>query len=294
MNGRNTMRTLVLISLLSLLVLPGALAQGESPDLYKGLVGIEVEMIPLTSTNVELGQDVEFEVKIKNSNSDERELWLWFDVRLEDVPHEKMVRMPYLSKDAPFYGTLPPFDEVVIRLSARALEEEQIGFYTFIAKVAPRVIRHDRPWVNPRDSFSGHILGGAVGSQADAASGEGWIITSMRPVNEAAKAFLKGNGGSWPKAAKLIQNYPNPFNPSTSISFEVNQTGSAAVPVKLVVYDVQGRVVRTLYEGRKATGLYAVKWDGRDDRGVNVHSGIYLFRLQSGDEVSVRKGILMK
>jgi len=116
----------------------------------------------------------------------------------------------------------------------------------------------------------------------------------MRAMNETGQAFLQGIGSSVPRAANMIQNYPNPFNPSTSIMFEVYPSEGMNAPIKLLVYDVRGRMIRTLVDEKKSPGIYTVKWDGKNEKGLNVESGVYLFKLESGKEVSIRKGVVTK
>jgi flagellar hook assembly protein FlgD len=89
----------------------------------------------------------------------------------------------------------------------------------------------------------------------------------------------------------LDQNFPNPFNPLTTISYEL----ARAVPVKLCVYDVAGRLVRGLRDGGvEQAGRHCVEWDGRDDRGLRVASGVYIYRLEAGDLVTTRRMVLLK
>ena len=88
----------------------------------------------------------------------------------------------------------------------------------------------------------------------------------------------------------LYQNYPNPFNPTTSITFSVPQTSD----VSLVVYDLLGQQVNTLFEGRMDRGTKVVSWDGRDYRGVHASSGMYIVRMTAGSYVESRKMVLMK
>ena len=98
-------------------------------------------------------------------------------------------------------------------------------------------------------------------------------------------------GAGTPSAFVLLQNYPNPFNPSTTIGFSVLQSGS----VLLDIFDLTGRHVRTLLSGQVAAGHHAVQWDGRDERGSSVGSGVYFYRLRLGSKPeSSRKMILMR
>ncbi len=97
-----------------------------------------------------------------------------------------------------------------------------------------------------------------------------------------------------PKAFALNQNYPNPFNPSTTISFDLPGTAGAKQQVSLTVHDVRGRLVRTLLDTQVGPGDHNVHWDGRNDSGVPVSSGIYLYTLKAGEDVSTRKMMIMK
>ena len=88
----------------------------------------------------------------------------------------------------------------------------------------------------------------------------------------------------------LSQNYPNPFNPSTSISYSLREPG----PVQLTVYNVFGRAVRTLVDRHEEPGTRTVTWNGKDDSGKDVASGIYLYRLQSADGTQSRVMTLVR
>jgi len=107
---------------------------------------------------------------------------------------------------------------------------------------------------------------------------------------------------SLPGAFTLFHNYPNPFNPATTISFELRGTHggtSGETPdgrqhVTLTVYGLRGRRVRTLVDSHYPAGTHRVTWDGRDDNGVTVTSGIYLYTLSTENVVSTRKMTLLK
>ncbi|MBN2226400.1 MAG: T9SS type A sorting domain-containing protein [candidate division Zixibacteria bacterium] len=88
----------------------------------------------------------------------------------------------------------------------------------------------------------------------------------------------------------LSQNYPNPFNPSTQISFTVPR----AMSVSLEVYNVLGKKVATVFDGMADAGRTVVTWDGRNDDGSTVASGIYFYRIKADDFVKTRKMVLMK
>ncbi len=94
-----------------------------------------------------------------------------------------------------------------------------------------------------------------------------------------------------PRAFSLSQNYPNPFNPGTKILFALPH----ASRVTLLVFDVTGRQVRKLAEGKFTSGRHQVIWDGKDDNGRQVASGVYFYRLTAGSGfVATRKMILLR
>jgi hypothetical protein len=80
-----------------------------------------------------------------------------------------------------------------------------------------------------------------------------------------------------PSAYALSQNYPNPFNPETTISYALPEV----TYIRLIIYDLSGRVIRTLIQDYKQPGHHTVVWDGRDEEGRAVASGVYLYRLDT-------------
>ncbi|NQV50222.1 MAG: T9SS type A sorting domain-containing protein [Candidatus Marinimicrobia bacterium] len=93
-----------------------------------------------------------------------------------------------------------------------------------------------------------------------------------------------------PPSFILIQNYPNPFNPSTTIHYDI----PAESMVLLSVYDVQGRLIKTLVHEEKHTGSYHIIWDGLDSSGKLVSTGIYLAGLQAGNYSSTIKMVYLR
>lgn len=93
-----------------------------------------------------------------------------------------------------------------------------------------------------------------------------------------------------PLSDRLYQNYPNPFNPVTTISFSLSTGGQA----KLTVYNVTGQRIRTLFNEHRESGRQVVSWDGSNDAGRPVSSGIYFYRLRAGSFESVRKMVLLR
>ena len=91
---------------------------------------------------------------------------------------------------------------------------------------------------------------------------------------------------------RLDQNCPNPFNAETTIRYTLSASGM----IDLVVYDVSGHAVRTLVRGQLPAGVHRAVWDGRDDKGIEVSSGVYLYRLRidRGGGLRTRKTVLIR
>jgi hypothetical protein len=100
--------------------------------------------------------------------------------------------------------------------------------------------------------------------------------------------------GTGPRASAdhLGQNYPNPFNPQTTIDYTI----SGATHVRVDIFDTAGRRVRRLVDEDQTpeTGGHRVSWDGTDDRGVRVASGIYFYRLKAGTYTKTHKMVLLR
>jgi len=93
-----------------------------------------------------------------------------------------------------------------------------------------------------------------------------------------------------PTEFNLHQNYPNPFNPATTISFDLPEDAA----VNLQIYDITGRKVRTLADHPFPAGVHQMVWDGRDERGAPVSSGIYVYRIEAGSYSNSHKMVLMR
>lgn len=151
------------------------------------------------------------------------------------------------------------------------------------------------------------------------ASGEFYPLTSensdcLLPDNKVSSLALGPDGALWVRTATGLTrfgkvtatgvnqtntlpyefairgNFPNPFNPSTTIAYSLPAEGQA----KLTIYSITGQKIRTLVSGRLSAGDHAVVWDGRDERGMTVSSGVYISRLESGKSVRTARMLLLK
>ena len=148
-----------------------------------------------------------------------------------------------------------------------------------------------------------------IGSAGFPASGAGVRINSTlgqpSPIGIGTGTGTALYGGFWksgwlaiitdsdlPDAARneLYQNYPNPFNPTTTIKYSIAQAAS----VQLVVYNVAGQRIRSLVNETKPAGTYTEIWDGKNDGGRSVATGIYFYRFMAGRYSEVKKMILLK
>jgi len=102
---------------------------------------------------------------------------------------------------------------------------------------------------------------------------------------------LRGAGLAQPRTTTLYGASPNPFNPSTSVTFFVPRSVAQHT---LTVYDLRGRAVRELSTGALSSGLHAATWDGRDESGRGVASGVYMARLDADGESQSSKLVLVK
>jgi hypothetical protein len=148
-------------------------------------------------------------------------------------------------------------------------------------------------WFDPADASSG-LIGDFPTGTVNIAS---WSTGDRVIVLDDAALGFGAPGTPTPTSTRsaasplrLHQNAPNPFNPSTSIQFEL----PAASHVQVTIFDSAGRVVRHLLDRRQAAGSHAVRWDGKDDQGRSLSSGIYFYQLQSEHGTAQRKMVLLK
>ena len=150
----------------------------------------------------------------------------------------------------------------------------------------------------------------AIGTESvDAATIEAWIAQA-RLEDDGSPAFKQGQDGSLisdvenlqnllasliPEETALLANYPNPFNPETWIPYQLAESSE----VTLMIYDMNGQLVRHLALGHQAAGIYrsrsrAAYWDGRNQIGESVVSGLYFYTLTAGEFTATRRMLILK
>lgn len=163
----------------------------------------------------------------------------------------------------------------------------------------------------PFDEGTGQIAGdltannndGRLGKLAEADESDPTWVLSDRPSSLSALAALQivaitaeeeAMVMEVPEEFELMQNYPNPFNAGTTITYNVPNASSDQIHVKLEVYDLQGRLIKTLVNGSTQPGQHQAVWDGSADNGRVTSSGVYFYRLQAGSFVETRRMIMLK
>ena len=121
-----------------------------------------------------------------------------------------------------------------------------------------------------------------------------WYLDEIRLVADTPPApptaVVEERGAASPATFAQQQSYPNPFNSSTVIGLALPAAGD----VELAVYNAAGQKVATLLEGRRSEGVCTIRWDGRDDGGRELASGVYTYRLRAGERVEGRKLLLLR
>ena len=143
-----------------------------------------------------------------------------------------------------------------------------------------RLLHWDDPvWVDITTSLD--VVGNTICGETDHFSP--FVLAAQTPT---------GVGDSpLPPTFALRQNVPNPFNPTTTISYDVPEGGA---DVTIRIYDVSGREVATLVDGRRPAGAHQVTWDGRNSSGNAVSTGVYFYRMVAGSFVEARRMVLLK
>ncbi len=175
-----------------------------------------------------------------------------------------------------------------------------------VAGVSARAVKADARRHAPRQSSQYSIGSTVVGSSGSPGSSTNYTTNGTMgqstPIGIGSAGGNTLRAGFWvwelvptgadeiPAASSLLQNFPNPFNPLTTIEFAV----AGECPVDLAIFDVSGRKIKQLVRETRLPGRYREKWDGTNDRGAHVATGLYFYRLRAGSFVSVKKMVLLK
>jgi len=162
--------------------------------------------------------------------------------------------------------------------------------------LAPLVVTNDWLEFHYDLAFHGYQAGDevtitlAVNTDGDDDLAEGFYVDDVTITGAAAFATGVEEGRGAPRVTALRGASPNPFNPVTTLRFSVAEAG----PVRLAVYDVRGRLVRTLVDRDLPAGAHETTWNGRNGSGESAASGIYLTRLDAAGETRTSKMVLLR
>ena len=121
--------------------------------------------------------------------------------------------------------------------------------------------------------------------------GTGWISKKKLMLDQAPPPTTGVEPADSPTFTNRFQgNFPNPFNPATTLRFSLAESRHTTMRI----YDVRGRLVRTLVDGTLEVGEHDLRWDGRNNAGLRQASGVYFVRLVSGDFVEQRKMVMSR
>ncbi|MFQ5651091.1 MAG: FlgD immunoglobulin-like domain containing protein [bacterium] len=143
-------------------------------------------------------------------------------------------------------------------------------------------------WISPEDYLLLDIQSQFGNADPDFTDAQGFAL--LDTLESSPTTGISDAPAGVPAAFALSQNYPNPFNPETIISYQVRE----ASQVRLTIFNLLGQSVRQLVSERVQSGQHQVVWDGMNDSGRPVPSGVYVYRLQTGEVTQSRKMILLK
>ncbi len=187
----------------------------------------------------------------------------------------------------------------VTDMFAMKLDDISVGGATKVASNSHKELTNDRHVTGYKVYMNGNLQGTTTDTYWDFSelesgnytAGVKAVYSSGSESDLATIDFVDNdNPVQIPKVTKLNKNYPNPFNPETTISYSVKNAG----PVSINIFNIKGQKINTLVNESKAAGNYKIVWKGLDNNNKKVASGIYFYRMKSGNYTSTKKMILMK
>ncbi len=205
----------------------------------------------------------------------------WMDVGPENTPNTWDGGLIEISVNGGEWEQVEPVDgypSTIINIPSSPFEE---GTPVFAGNIDWELVELDL------SAYSGTAQIRFVFGSASLFTGEGWYIDDIHYSNTTGS----NNDTIIPITNQLYSNFPNPFNPTTTISFDIAQASSF---VTLDIYNIKGQKVKTLVNDDLEVGKHTILWNGKDDGGKLVSSGIYFYKMKTAKYTSTRKMILMK
>jgi len=208
-------------------------------------------------------------------------------VNLSGLKSDPATFMPLFSKDfkgadnAGLYPTTDGWHKM--KLEARTVSSSNVGFWVYFDNqlLAGCPIYYEKDGANVAGGFG--LYSFQMTSTGLAAYFDNIVVTQLAPDAVEDNDVV-------PTEFSLSQNYPNPFNPNTTINYTLPENGF----VSLTIHDLLGREVATLVSSEQSTGQHSATWNGKNNSGNDVPSGIYLYSLSSGNYKNTMKMLLMK
>ena len=190
------------------------------------------------------------------------------------------------------------YDHTVVSIDTVLFSDYLDGYLFELNEINPGEIRIVSAGANP-DGETGVFATLIVTVGENFAEESNISITNLRwnegdvietPVEMTISFGLGLDVASIPDVFALHQNYPNPFNPTTQIQYDLPEDKN----VTIAIYDVMGRNIRTLMNGRQTAGYHSVRWDAKNDTGEGVAAGMYIYTIQAGEFRATKKMVLLK
>lgn len=236
-------------------------------------------------TPVELGNATELRFDIKMLTKPLRKN-LIFTADLFDVDENELHRWGGDPERPGHYGLFEHID---------------IDYHEWREIVIPLDDMFRPPWATTFDdeistaagfAFGVHTTQAQVDDTTNAAVDDtvAFVIDNLRLTHASTVVGIDTDEPQLARSFELNQNYPNPFNPTTSISYSI----PASEEVTLAIYNIRGELVNTLYSGYQTAGRHEATWNGTDDAGMLMSSGIYVYSLKSASQSISRQMLLIK
>lgn len=206
-------------------------------------------------------------------SSDNGTNWLYTDLKDTDVRFTGLAGAKY-SPNSMFAGGSDKKNIFNLFESLHSIENwQKIETDTLLPAITCMDANDDFTWYDSMSVFIGTSGAGVVLCKE-------WVLF----------AEITGRSEELPQNVELYQNYPNPFNPQTVISYQL----SVISQVELSIYNIMGQKVRTLVSGQQTAGRHELVWDGTDEKGQPVASGIYFYQMKAGSFKQTKRMLLMR